>query len=166
MKWQMPFVSRRRYERALAAEQAETLRVKKVKDGWWQRHDAVAGELVATRIVNRCLTEDLTAARERLAEYGVRRTVSDVLEEHDVHRKALAEAIHAGLHLNWQQLIETARGAYEGAAEWRSDYEAEKKRADQLQRRLDDACGLNTSQITDGRLWQHTRADKPKGAVS
>lgn len=46
------------------------------------------------------------------------------------------------------------------------DYEAEKKRADQLQRRLDDACGLNTSQITDGRLWQHTRADKPKGAVS
>lgn len=64
----LPFVSRRRHERALAAEQAETLRVKKVKDDWWQRHDKVAEELAAVSIVNGCLTEELTAVREELAE--------------------------------------------------------------------------------------------------
>ncbi|MFF7142324.1 hypothetical protein ACFZB5_13885 [Streptomyces nodosus] len=42
---------------------------------------------------------------------------------------------------------------------------AERHRADRLQRRLDDALGLNTSQIDDGRMWQHTRTDK-KGALS
>ncbi len=36
-------------------------------------------------IVNECLTSDLTKARERLAEYGGRRTVAEVIEEHDVH---------------------------------------------------------------------------------
>lgn len=140
MRWQLPFVPRRRYERDVAAEQ--------------QRHDAVAEELAAPRIVNDCLTEDLNAAKERLAQYGVRRTVSDVLEEHDVHRKVLAEAIHAGLHLNWQQLIEAARGTYEGAVEWQSDYEAEKKRADHLQRRLDEAVGLKPGRIEDSSRWQ------------
>jgi hypothetical protein len=69
MTW-LPFVSRRRYLRALNAEQAETLRVKKTKDEWWQRHDAVAEELAAVSIVNACLTEDLTAAREQLKQHA------------------------------------------------------------------------------------------------
>ncbi|MFI7294022.1 hypothetical protein [Streptomyces sp. NPDC050121] len=68
MRLQLPFVTRRRHEAALAAEQAETLRVKKVKDGWWQRHDRVAEELAAVSIVNACLTEANTELREQLAE--------------------------------------------------------------------------------------------------
>ena len=67
MRVQLPFVTRRRHERALAAEQAETLRVKKVKDDWWQRHDRIAEELAAVSIVNACLTEDLTELRAKLA---------------------------------------------------------------------------------------------------
>ncbi|MGW3025820.1 hypothetical protein [Streptomyces sp. NPDC001221] len=48
----------------------------------------------------------------------------------------------------------------ENSEDWQTRYEDEKRRADRLQRRLDDALGLNTSQIADGRLWQHTRTDK------
>lgn len=137
----LPFVTRRRYERALAAEQAETLRVKKVKDEWWQRHDAVAEELAAAHIVNGCLTDDLTTARAHLAEHKGRRTVPEVLEEHDVHRKALADALGPDKHhLGWDQLIaETAITAKATAqwradcARWEADYEAEKNRADRLQ---------------------------------
>ena len=71
MRWrlpELPFVSRRYHYRILAAEQAETLRVKKVKDDWWQQHDRVAEELAAVSIINACLTEDLTKLREELAE--------------------------------------------------------------------------------------------------
>jgi hypothetical protein len=123
-------------------------------------HEHVAEELAAVSIVNACLTEDLTKAREQLAEYKGRRTVSDVLVEHDVHRKALAEAIHAGLHLNWQQLIDTARGTYEGALDWKADFEAEKKRADHLQQRLDQATGLDTAPVAAGAGWQDRREQK------
>lgn len=59
-----------------------------------------------TCIVNELLTTDLTAARERLAEFAGRRTVAEVLEEHDVHRKALADALgEQKRHLGWDQLI-------------------------------------------------------------
>lgn len=61
---------------------------------------------VDTCLVNEALTTDLTKARERLAEYGGRRTVAEVLEEHDVHRKALADALgEQKRHLNWDALI-------------------------------------------------------------
>lgn len=62
-------------------------------------------------IVNECLTSDLTAAREKLAEYSGRRTVAEVLEEHDVHRKALADALgEQKRHLGWDALIGEAGG--------------------------------------------------------
>lgn len=62
-------------------------------------------------MVNERLTADLTAARDRLAEFAGRRTVSEVLEEHDVHRKALADALgEQKRHLNWEQLIGEAGG--------------------------------------------------------
>lgn len=133
-------------------------------------YDAQGEELAAAHIVNGCLTDDLTAARERLAEYGGRRTVPEVLEEHDVHRKALAEAIGVGLHLNWDQLIQAALHTYQGALDFKADYEAEKKRADHLemgsetgrlkrrvahlQKQLDDAVGLPPGRIEDSRRWQ------------
>lgn len=45
-------------------------------------------------------------------------------------------------------------------------YAAEKKRADRLQQRLDDALGLNNYRVQDSRMWQHTRTDKEEGAMS
>lgn len=167
MRW--PFVSRSRYDAAHA--EANRLRAErdaalKDADTWYHAATRTSELYVDTSLVNECLTHDLTAAKERLAEYGVRRTVSDVLEEHDVNRKALAEAIHAGLHLNWEQLIDTARRTYEAATEWRADYEAQRKRADQLQARLDDACGLDDPGVQAGVNWQARRVDKPKPQVT
>lgn len=49
---------------------------------------------------------------------------------------------------------------------YRASLTAETRRADHLQKRLDDALGLNTSKVLDGRHWQHTRGDGArKGAV-
>lgn len=112
--------------------------------------------------VNTCLTEDLAAAAARIAEYGIRRTVPEVLEEHDVHRKVLADALgEQKRHLNWGQLIAEV-GQLNGAAQaWMADHAAEKQRADHLQRRLDQALGLDARPVLDGRHWQDTRQDKP-----
>lgn len=44
-------------------------------------------------------------------------------------------------------------------------YAAECRRADLLQARLDDACGLNDPAVTEGRYWQGRRHDT-KGLVS
>ncbi|WP_159056574.1 hypothetical protein [Streptomyces yokosukanensis] len=172
MRW--PIVSRRRYETDLAAAKAETdrqreLRVKAEKGEATARfnrqqvleQNASLDEKYAdVCIVNEHLTDDLTKARERIAQYGVRRTVPDVLEEHDVHRKALADALGPQKrHLNWDQLIAEAARLNAAATEWMTECQAHATRADRLQRRLDDSLGLNTSQVEDGRYWQQTRHD-------
>lgn len=134
-------------------------------------YEAQGEELAATHIVNSCLTDDLTTARQRLAEHQGRRTVSEVLEEHDVHRKALADALGDQMrHLNWDQLITEVVRLNKAANQWMADYEAEKKRADHLemgsetgrlkrrvahlQRQLDDAVGLSPGRIEDSSRWQ------------
>jgi predicted RNase H-like nuclease (RuvC/YqgF family) len=45
-------------------------------------------------------------------------------------------------------------------------YGAQKKRADRLQQRLDDACGLNAPAVLAGSGWQSTRHDKKTGWAS
>jgi hypothetical protein len=55
--------------------------------------------------------------------------------------------------------------ALKSCARWMDATWVEARHADRLQQRLDDCLGLNTSQVMDGRRWQHTRVDK-KGAVS
>lgn len=155
MRW--PFVLRSRRDADVAALKAAL--------------EDVSGKYTDTSIVNDCLTDDLTKAREQLAEYGGRRTVADVLEEHDVYRKALADALgEQNRHLNWDQLIAEVRGWVKAANAWMADCEAEKKRADslcqhsevgRLQRRvahlekqLDDAVGLKSGGIEDSGRWQ------------
>jgi hypothetical protein len=56
--------------------------------------------------------------------------------------------------------------ALRACAGYRADAAQERRRADRLQQRLDDALGLNTSKVLDGRLWQHTRHDKKTRTVS
>jgi hypothetical protein len=144
-------------------------------------YNTQAEELADALIVNGCLTDDLTAARRRLAEYEGRRTVAEVLEDHDVHRKALADALGASQHLTWDQLLITARRAREALGECRAEADAERKRADSLetgsetgrlkrrvahlQRQLDDAVGLPPGRIEDSRRWQ-PGYQKPTGGAS
>jgi predicted nucleic acid-binding Zn-ribbon protein len=140
----------------------------------------VSEKYTDTAIVNDCLTEDLKQARIRLAEHSGRRTVAEVLEEHDVHRKAIADALGPQkYHLNWDQLIDEVTRLNKAAHAWKADYEAEKKRADHLemgsetgrlkrrvahlQRQLDDAVGLKVNGIEDSSRWQPGyKAQAPK----
>jgi hypothetical protein len=126
---------------------------------------SAAEKYTDTCIVNECLTEDLAKARERLAEYGIRRTVPEVLEEHDVHRKAIADALGDQLrHMNWDELVAEVGRLNAAAEAWMADHEAEKKRADGLQAQLDDALGLNDPAVEAGQHWQARRMDKPHPA--
>lgn len=126
---QLPFVSRRQHEAVLADRE----RIRSERDQFATDRDAIKA-----------------AARDRNL---------DALEEHDVHRKALADALGDQMrHLNWDQLIADVVRLNKAAHQWMADYEVEKKRADhletgsetgrlkrrlaQLQRRLDDAVGL------------------------
>ncbi|MFE9921610.1 hypothetical protein ACFYQA_08505 [Streptomyces sp. NPDC005774] len=167
-------VSRRRREQELAAAQNEIAALRRRVLATEERHDEVvrehnrlAEELAATRIVNGCLTGDLTDAQARLAEYDGRRTVSDVLIEHDIHRTALADALGEQMrHLNWDQLIADAKRTREAAEEWMKDHTAEKKRADRLQQRLDDTLGLDDPAVLAGQNWQATRQDIDRKGTS
>lgn len=127
MKW--PFVSRRRYEHDLDAVKADRERIRGERDQFKQDRDTFkrAAESVSEKytdacITNECLTHDLAAVRERLAE------------------------------------VEAA-SCDTAATHWRAEARREKKRADQLQRQYDQACGLNDSRVRDGRYWQQTRTD-------
>jgi hypothetical protein len=167
----LPFVSRRRYTRDLAHQER----------GWQlftetaaAHHRAELADLneryTAVCIVNTCLTEDLATAAARIAEYGIRRTVPEVLEEHDVHRKALADTLgEQKRHLNWGQLIAEVGQLNGAAVAWMADHAAEKRRADQLQRQMDTFLGLDVAAIAEGTTWQdrrqkHMQFDKPMTA--
>lgn len=114
---------------------------------------------VGVCIVNEHLTTDLTKAREKLAEYGARRTVPEVLEEHDVHRKALADALgEQKRHLGWDALIGEVGGLARSAVEWMGDCAKEKARADELQQRLDVA----DSRPTDSHWRAEARRERDR----
>lgn len=170
----MWLISGRRHAAELAAARDDTDRLCGERDAsrenavaWHAAAVRTAEQLIDTAFVNNCLTEDLTAAAARIAEYGIRRTVPEVLEEHDVHRKALADALgEQKYHLNWGQLIAEV-GQLNGAAEaWMADHTAEKQRADHLQQRLDQVLGLDDAAVALGASWQarrqkHMQFDKP-----
>lgn len=149
-----PFVSRRRYAADLTAARAEAGRLRE------QRDTAVRDEETArfnrerilsqytdldekytdTNIINEVLTHELAALKGRLAEYGSARTVSDVLVEHDVHRKAIADALgEQKYHLNWDQLITEVGRLGKACKEWMADHAAATERAARLEAELDDA---------------------------
>lgn len=127
MKW--PFVSRRRYEADLDAVKADRERIRGERDQFKQDRDAqrttattAARQFDDAGSVIACLTADLAAARERLAE------------------------------------VEAA-SCDTAAAHWSAQARREKKRADRLQARLDDAVGLTDPRVEDGRNWQQNRQD-------
>lgn len=103
---------------------------------------------VDTCIVNELLTSDLTKAREKLAEFAGRRTVAEVLEEHDVHRQALADALgEEKRHLGWDALIGEAGGVASSVAELQ-------KRVKHLEKELDNATYLPSGGLLDSAPYQ------------
>ncbi len=66
---------------------------------------------------------------------------------------------------NARRLAEQAATPDEALAqlrEARSQLAAETRRADRLQDRLDDACGIRQPAVEAGAMWQHRRSDRPK----
>jgi hypothetical protein len=170
---------------AEAAAKAETDRIREERDAAVEDANAYKASAKTTArqfkeadekyvdacIVNELLTTDLTKARERLAEYGGRRTVGEVLEEHDVQRKALADALgEQKRHLNWEQLIGEAGGLASSvgdltvrllAAEERA--RAAKVHADVESRPVDGAAVLTP---LEARLrGELRRSEKARGAL-
>jgi len=126
---------------------------------------------VDTCIVNERLTIDLANAREKLAEYGGRRTVAEVLEESDVHRKALADALgEQKRHLGWDALIGEAGGLTASVADLTVRLLASEERArtaklhaDAEARPVDGATALTP---LEARLrGELRRSEKARGAL-
>lgn len=167
----LPFIPRAWHDADVARLGAERDQLAKDLAAAEAELAGISEKYTDTAIVNDCLTEDLVKARARLAEYGGRRTVAEVLEEHDVHRKAIADALgDQNRHLNWDQLIAEVAGWVKAANAWMADCKAETKRANSLeqhsevgrlqrrvahlQRQLDDAVGLSPGRIEDSSRWQ------------
>ncbi|WP_097866534.1 hypothetical protein [Streptomyces sp. rh34] len=67
---------------------------------------------------------------------------------------------------NCRRLAEQAAAPDETLAqlrEARAQLAAETRRADRLQDRLDDACGITTPAVDAGAMWQQNRTDKTHG---
>lgn len=126
-------ISRARHEREIAELKAEANRLRGERDKALKARDTAVFNRQQAIEQNTKLDAELAAAHKRLAAYGGRRSVPDVLEEHDVHRKALADALgDQKRHLNWEDLIADVVRLHKAAAAWKADYEAEKQRANEL----------------------------------
>ncbi|MFC8862693.1 hypothetical protein [[Kitasatospora] papulosa] len=118
--------------------------------------------------------------RKRIAALQVR--VEALVEQRDAAERDAADYLGAAkrtasrnVHLGDQ--LEAARNAaarrpsarHEGRIErlaravagLRKELAAETRRADRLQSRLDDACGITTPAVEEGAMWQHRRSDRP-----
>ncbi|MFD9763226.1 hypothetical protein ACFWXI_06740 [[Kitasatospora] papulosa] len=118
--------------------------------------------------------------RKRIADLQVR--VEALIEQRDAAERDAADYLGAAkrtaarnAHLGDQ--LEAARNAaarrpsarHEGRIErlaravagLRKELAAETRRADRLQARLDDACGITTPAVEAGSAWQHRRSDRP-----
>jgi chromosome segregation ATPase len=96
----------------------------------------VSEKYTDTAIVNNCLTEDLVKIREQLA-------ASQQVEG------ALARQIH-----EMAQPVDPDDAYLDDITRLTNERDSEKKRADHLQRQLDDALGLKASGIEDSSRWQ------------
>jgi septal ring factor EnvC (AmiA/AmiB activator) len=101
-----------------------------------RRLDALAEELAAATIVNGRLTDDLVGLRSQLA--------ASVAAE-----GALARQIHT-----LAQPVEPTDACIDDMNRLIRELEAERKRTDHLQARLDDAVGLGAERPLDSRSWQ------------
>ncbi|MFG3046314.1 hypothetical protein ACGFZR_15460 [Streptomyces sp. NPDC048241] len=136
----LPFISRRQHEQQVRAVAAAAQRAVEQAD-----------------MVAACCDSDFKAAQERLAEADAanRRLFGRNLEL----GRRLATLTEADPEYT-AQLERRLSRALRACARHMNTARAEQRRADQLQHRLDDATGFNSTAVTDGIHWQRTRADR------
>lgn len=138
-------VTRRRHEAELAAANAEATRLR-------TERDATVSKL-ATAVYNReqVLRQNagLDAANRRLEGRNLElgRRLSQLREADPEYAAHLEQRVTRLRRVGVRIL---------------AAYAAEKKRADRLQARLDDACGLDHPAVAEGAAWQARRHDKPR----
>lgn len=141
----MWFVTRRRHNAELAAVKAEADRLR-------DERDATVSKL-ATAVYNReqvlrqNAEQDATNRRSHGRILELSRRLSAVREADPEYAASLERRV-ARLRLVGVRIL--------------AAYAAEKKRADRLQTRLDDACGLDHPAVVEGAAWQARRHDKPR----
>lgn len=96
----------------------------------------VSEKYTDTAIVNDCLTEDLVKVRKQLAE-------TQQVES------ALARQIH-----DMAQPVDPDDAYLDDITRLTNERDSEKKRADHLQRELDNALGLGGRRVEDSSRWQ------------
>ncbi|MDX2763364.1 hypothetical protein [Streptomyces europaeiscabiei] len=147
MNW--PFVLRSRHNADVAALNADRDRLRR-------RAETAEGH-AATAVSNRKQVlrqnAELDAANRRLADRNIElgRRLSRLGESDPEYAARLEKRV--------ARLRQVAARLVAGAT-------AEKRRADLLQGRLDDACGLNSLAVEAGRHWQQNRHDGGRKAVA
>lgn len=84
--------------------------------------------LVADEV--RAEVDRIRAAVTEGKSIGRPHTASDVMVAHEVTRKALANALDAGLHLNWPQLVAEAQRSHAANTAWQADVQRVKDAAE------------------------------------
>jgi hypothetical protein len=143
MKW--PFVSRRRYDAVYADRErlrGERNQFRDDRDSALAAARTAARQLVAADAANRRL-------HDRNLELGRRVTA---LAESDLEYAAQLERRVARLKKVGKRVL----------AAWAR----EQRRAEHLQQRLDNACGLNPPAVEACRHWQATRTDGGRKGVA
>lgn len=145
----MWFVTARRHEQELAAAKKEIAALRRRVLDTQDRHDEVAR--AHNRLAKRLSEAD--AANRRLYDRNLElgRRVS-ALAESDLEYAAHLERRKTSLEKASHRIL----------AAWRR----EQKRADHLQQRLDNACGLDSPAVEAGRHWQATRTDGGRKGVA
>lgn len=132
----LPFVSRARHDAAVA--RLEAVRDQLARDlAACEKELAVVSEKwTDTAIVNDCLTEDIVKLRAQLAD-----------------SRQVESALAAQIHVMAGHELPPETGLNPMADVIR-ERDAEKQRADRLQRQLDDAVGLPPGRVEDSSRWQ------------
>lgn len=137
-------VSRRRHNAELAAARAEVDRLRTERD--------TSVSKLATAVYNReqVLRQNagLDAANRRLEGRNIElgRRISELRDADPEYAASLEQRVTRLKRVGARLL---------------AAYATEKHRADRLQARLDDACGLNPPAVLEGGAWQARRLDKP-----
>ena len=131
-----PFISRRRHEAELAAVKAERDRAGKEGEAAQIEVATTAAYFAAANSVIACLERDLAEARTKLA-------ASQDAES------ALARQIHA-----MAQPVEPTDEEVDEINRLIRERDSEKRRADRLQKELDDATFLPAGKVENSVRWQ------------
>ncbi|MFI0236372.1 hypothetical protein [Streptomyces sp. NPDC016845] len=167
MRW--PIVSRRRHVQELAAVSADRERLRGERDQFAK--DAKASQVAAATTARQFAEADAANIRlnnrnKALQEQadvraGIARQRGGSLAKLGQRLDAVASE-YAHIDGYAARMENRLARALRGCARYRAALAVETHRADKLQGRLDDACGLNTPGVDRGQHWQSTRQDKPR----